>query len=61
MKHVDNACILEGEHDTTYTQEMQLSKPFIQVFPTKQSGITYSTLYSLVPVWAPVTETENHT
>lgn len=48
--HIENTCILEGEHDTIWTQEMQLSKLFIQVFPTKQSAITYSTLYSLVQV-----------
>lgn len=58
--HIENTSTLDG-HDTIWTQEMQLSKLFIQVFPTKQSAITYSTLYSLVQVWAPVTETENRT
>lgn len=39
--------------------DQQLSKPFIQVFPTKISDIIYSTLCSLVQVWAPVTEKDS--
>ena len=41
------------------TRDIQLSKPFIQVFPTKKSEIIYSTLCSLVQVWASVTETDS--
>lgn len=41
------------------TPDIPLSKPFIQVIPTKKSDIIYSTLCSLVQVWAPVTETDS--
>lgn len=52
-------CVQTAWTNRPLTQEIQLSKTFIQVSPTKKSDITYSTLYSLVQVWASVTETES--
>lgn len=51
IKPRNNSTVTEiNKQQSVLNQGFQLSKPFIQVFPTKKSDIIYSTLCSLVQV-----------